>query len=150
MQGMSRSEEMKSGTLDKLKRFVPVAIIGLGAAACGGAEGGDDYEKNPNVTSVTIHEGANIRSEPHKADSDEGPGNKLATLEKPATLKTPDGVTTSEDRNGVWVQLPAKDVAGILDSQGQGGAAKRVEGDEDGKVWVNWQKATTEGGPDSN
>lgn len=139
---MSRSEEMKSGTLDKLKRFVPVAIIGLGAAACGGAEGGDDYEKNPNVTSVTIHEGANIRSEPHKADPDQGPDNQLATLKEPATLETPDGVTTSEDRNGTWVQLPAEDVVRILGSQGQGGAAKRVEGDEDGKVWVNWQGTT--------
>ena len=147
---MSRSEEMKTGTLDRLKRFVPVVIIGLGATACGGAESGDDYKKNPNVTSVTIHEGANIRSEPHKADADEGPDNKLATLEKPATLETPDGVTTSEDRNGAWVQLPAEDVVRILDSQGQGGAAKRVAGDEDSKVWVNWQKATTEGGPDSN
>ena len=150
MQGMSRSEEMKSGTLDRLKRFVPVVIIGLGAAACGGAESGDDYEKNPNVTSVTIHEGANIRSEPHKVDPDKGPDNQLATLEEPATLETPDGVTTSEDRNGVWVQLPAEYVARILESQGQGGAAKRVAGDEDGKVWVNWQKATMKDNTDRN
>lgn len=93
-------------------------------------------EKSPfthrdDVTSVQLDQGARIRHAPTTAN--EPP---ITELEAPMTVLTPNGVDThTEFHNGTWIGIDSDSIG--------------VE-DDDGKVWINSQKITTNSNANSD
>jgi hypothetical protein len=145
---MSKENENKKTTKEKLLLAVPTVLL-LGAQACGASEAGagsaEGAQQNEHISRITVHQGANIRENPDRVvDSVDGDLTLIGQTKKPLTIETIHGTKVVENVDGTWYAVPAKDVAEILDEQGQDGLADKVGKDKDGQVWVNKQRATPE------
>ena len=119
-----------------------VASVAVGFAGCATASAeaqrGSVYDGSihPDITSINLENGANIRSEPRVKDDDFT--IRLDTLElgdgKFITVPTPEGAYVDTDNNGAWYGIPVSELTDV--------ANVHVDGDGDGIVWVNQQKAT--------
>ena len=124
-------------------------LIGLGAAAivAGGiglnhqsnevnAGNVSDAELNPGITSITLEDEANLRSDPHAQNKDFS--NRLDQVDlgdsKHVVIPTEDGAYVTQNENGTWYGIKADDLTGVLDVN--------VENDKDGIVWINDDRAS--------
>ena len=93
-------------------------------------------EFNTTISSVTLEDGANLRSDPFVQDKDMS--NRLDQLDlgdtKDIVITTEDGVQISEDEDGTWYGIKADNLTELLDVD--------VENDKDGIVWVNEDRAS--------
>jgi hypothetical protein len=95
-------------------------------------------EEDENITSVTISDGARLRSEPVVSDFEEGaPSNVVDTTDSTMKIKGNKKVLVHYDVNGEWFGVPA-------DSLMRVDPDLKLRGDSDGYVWVNEQKASAE------
>jgi hypothetical protein len=123
-----------------LERALPVAVlVALGTTACSDAEGAPNREgtPNPNITSITVQDGARIREKPIVPGQYEGDDTLLAEVDQGDVIETPGGVKTYEDNNGEWYTIPAKEAAELVTDEEDKEAILAVEGD----VWVNDDRA---------
>jgi hypothetical protein len=126
-----------------LERLLPVTLlIALGTTACAGAEEGIDREGklNPNITSITVQDGARVREEPLVPGQYEGQDTLLAEVDHAGVIETPGGVHTYDDNNGEWYTVPAKEAAKLVTDKEDKEALLAMNGD----VWVNDDRATPE------
>ena len=93
---------------------------------------------NPEITSVTIKDGANLRESPHVIDED-GRTNflhqvNLDDIQTETPIPTPNGAYIYPDGpNGDWIGISASDLPEDFDDKYK---------DSDGIIWVNEQMAT--------
>ena len=132
------------GNIVKSKNMLPAVVLltALGATACGasGEQGADRKGKNnPNITSVTIQDGARLRENPIVPGQYEDDGTLLTELDRGGVIETPNGVSTFTDDNGEWYAMSAEEAAGLATDEDDKEAILK---DDDGKVWVNDDRAT--------
>lgn len=138
------NNEKRNTITEKLLRAAPAVAL-LGATACGAEAGSvtrDNAEPHPDVTSITIKDGATVREEPVVTDPAQGSKyNVTGVLKDTVVVDTPDGAVIATDQsneaNGKWYQVPANTMKKAFKAEGNEDAAKAVEDDEDGQVWVN-------------
>ena len=126
---------------DNKNKYIPAAaaLMALGATACSAETPGAnrDGQVNPNITSIKIDEGANVRETPVRADADAD--NLVTKLNFPLNIETPDGIATFEDNNGTWFEVPAEIVSEVTVDADEKEAILK---DEDGMLWINDDSVT--------
>lgn len=96
------------------------------------------YTADPDVTSVTIEEGARIRETPGVLE-DEYANNRIEEADEAIDVATDKGITISGDTaNGDWYGISVDDM-----QQADPDFDIKDDTDGDGTVWVNSQKAHT-------
>lgn len=119
------------------------ALVGIGGIASLNHQSSESLagnisqaEFNTSISSVTLEDGANLRSDPFVQDKDVS--NRLDQLDLGDTdsivITTEDGVQVSENEDGTWYGIRADDLTEPLDIG--------VENDKDGVVWVNEDSAS--------
>lgn len=114
------------------------ALVGIGGIASLNHQSSESLagnisqaEFNTSISSVTLEDGANLRSDPFVQDKDVS--NRLDQLDLGDTdsivITTEDGVQVSDSEDGTWYGIKADDLTELLDVD--------VENDKDGIVWVN-------------
>lgn len=139
----------QSETARERRRFAKNALIlggvatiatGLLVHQSGEAQAGHTYEGNinPDIASIEIYEGANIRSDPNVGNQEMS--NRLDTINlgdmvAGAIVTTPDGAYVTRDENGAWFGVRAEDIPAVL-------KVENLDKDKDGIVWINAQRAS--------
>lgn len=129
------------------------AVIAFGGTACSATADRSYDPINPDITCVAIENGARLRSGP-VVPGEYDDNNLLLTVDMKDPGKyaiddvlyvpTPNGAyeLPSEDDyntgNGSWLGLPAADLYNTFLDKGD---QKRIKKDQDGIIWVNYQKA---------
>lgn len=150
---MNQKESYRERTENKndklklsLKRFGATALV-IGVLAGGitgcktqakGESKADFFGKvDPSIESITLEEGARIRSDPYVADK-EDPSNSLAQIDRDIVLKAQNQIRVSEDViNGDWYGIPKAEASKLTSDPD-------IANDKDGVVWVNSQRAHIE------
>lgn len=125
-------------TSPRKKAKVLAALGGAVFLLAGCSESSQDYgTQNPEVTAITIEDGANVRSNPavgsypetdtliHKVELDE--------ISDEIIVATPKGVYEHSDADGKWFGIPATDLPKGFITENE---------DADGIYWVNEAKAS--------
>jgi len=125
-------------TSPRKKAKVLAALGGAVFLLAGCSESSQDYgTPNPNATSVTIEDGANVRSNPavgsypeidtliHKVELDK--------ISDKITVSTPNGVYEHSDADGKWFGISATDLPKTFTAENK---------DADGIYWINEAKAS--------
>ena len=132
----------------KLRRRAALALIAVASFTAGVNAGAKENNPrpvkpdqntlsriDPSIESVTIEKGAKLRENPAVTDAEAGLGNILDKADKQIKIKADNDIATSFDVNGEWFGVPAESIKRIDPDL-------KVEGDSDGYVWINEQKAT--------
>lgn len=135
-----------------LTRNIATVAAGIGALSLSACSTGAQHNfgpKDPSMTCIELLNGANLRTDPHVPNGNDGKFNDITTIrftdnEDYPTLKSSIPVTDksgfyiSEDPNGVWYGISAD----ILEQYFKNNRVKkRIKSDSDGTVWVNQQRA---------
>ncbi len=132
---LTRRGKLAAGAL--LAASIGAGLIGINNLS-NEAQAGTVYEGeiNPDITSVQVYDGANVRSNPNIGSQEIS--NRLDTIDigdgRYVTVQTPDGAYVVNDRNGSWYGIRAEDIATVLD-------VDHLDNDKDGIVWINHQRA---------
>jgi long-subunit fatty acid transport protein len=131
-----KSKEKRFGATTKLAAVAGGLTLAL--AGCSSSFDKPDYgEPNPAATSVTIENGANLRTSPNVGSSaDEATllhTVELDTIATEVVVPTPHGVYEHHDSaNGNWIGISATDLPQAFNDE---------YSDSDGIIWVNEQMA---------
>jgi hypothetical protein len=117
--------------------------ISAGLSTSHSIRGSDNPEKfgklNGAITDVVLENGARLRHDPTTGDND---SNLIEILDadKPLTIETPDGAYVDEgdpSANGAYYGIKSEDLEKAI-------PGFDAQGDNDGVIWINTQKATPE------
>lgn len=109
---------------------IPLIAVGAISTLSGCGEGGSNnperFGEPSDYSSVTLEDGATVRSDPAVINTRDGrSSNILTTLE--GTTEASGPVYTFRNEDGKWYGVPQQEVG--------------VDNDNDGIVWVNEQRA---------